>query len=383
MARWKAVNWTRYHQIFTQLAKLGHNVHIIQAPANNSRETNFQEIDVALPENLYLHEIDINPFIWNRVFPLNKIIKKGYYSFKCINKVKKMIKDYNIDVLFLYNIPQYPLMKVNSCLKVFDFADDYLAMLRHELGMFNNKLALGIGKYLLGKMVEKSDVTLVISQVLADSINGVNSGKVKVLPNGVNLNGVASGCGAEIRAKYNTPLIGFIGSFEYFIDFELILNTAERFKEYTFLLVGSGRDFAFVTNQIKYKNLKNVILTGGVPNSEIVKYIDAMDVCLNIFKKIPISHAACPIKLFEYLSMKKPVISTRLKELENIDKGFLFYADTKKEICEQIATILTNSDLTRERIEKGYNLVKAQYQWELVVKDFLKIIETKKEAGKC
>jgi glycosyltransferase involved in cell wall biosynthesis len=377
MARWRALNWSRYQQIFTQLAELGHNVHIIQSPAQNSNETNFQEISIDLPPTLYLHEVEVNPLIWNHRFPLNKLVKKGYYSLKTISKVKEFVKKFDIDVLFIYNIPQYPLLKVNSCLKIFDMGDDYMAMLGQELGKFSNALILKIGEFILNRIIQQSDIVLSISQVLLDSIKLKD--KLHILPNGVNLNGITQGCGLTIRDRYKKPIIGFIGSFEYFIDFELILNAAQRLSNYTFLLVGTGRQYDDVKNKIKDRNLNNVILTGGVPHSEVIKYIDAMDICLNIFKKIRISHSACPIKLFEYLSMKKPVISTRLEEIEKyIDDGFLFYADSVVELERAINTILENNELVVKCTENGFNLVKAKYQWSHIVNDFLGIVASKK-----
>lgn len=374
MARWKAVNWTRYHWIFTCLAKTGHNIHVIQSPAFDSIETNFQEIEAEIPGNLHLHDIDINPFIWNRNYPLNKLVKKGYYSIKSIGKVKEIIKKHKIDVLFLYNIPQYPLMKINSCIKIFDFADDYIEMLKHELGKLGNSVIYRIGQSILDKMVEKSDLTLVISKVLADSIHAGDNKKIEIIPNGVDFDNLEYGCGKDIREKYKKPIIGFIGSFEYFIDFDIILDTSAILKDYTFLLVGSGRNFKEVKDQVEDRSLKNVILTGGVPHAEVMKYIDAMDICLNIFKKIPISHGASPIKLFEYLSMKKPVISTRLDEMKNIDEDFLFYADTVKELEDKIKEIIANRDLSERYVEKGYNTVKRKYDWGHIVDNLLDII---------
>lgn len=371
MARWKSINWTRYHQIFTELAREGHNVHVIQAPPQVSRETNFQEIEVEMPEKLFLHEIRVNLFIWHTQFPLNKLIKKGYYSYKCIKEVKRMVKEYDIDVLFLYNIPQLPLMDVKGCVKIFDFADDYAAMLRQELGVLTNPLLMKIGKSMLSRMVEKSDLTLAVSKVLANSIRSSDSRKIHVLPNGVDLETDRIGTGKDIKAKYKTPIIGFIGSFEYFIDFDLILAAAVRCPEYTFLLVGSGRDFAKVKQQVERKQLENVVLIGGVPHSEIYQYIDAMDICLNIFKPIKISHSACPIKLFEYLSMKKPVISTRLEELKYIDHDFLFYADDLEELTSQVKYILGCKESLSQQIEKAYNIVRDQYAWTEIVNKLL------------
>jgi glycosyltransferase involved in cell wall biosynthesis len=270
-------------------------------------------------------------------------------------------------------------MKIKPCFKIFDFADDYIAMLKQELGKFGNPLIYKVGQNLLDKMVEKSDLTLVISKVLADSINNTDKSKIKIIPNGVDLDDMECSGGGEIRQKYPKPIIGFIGSFEYFIDFDIILETAARLKDYTFLLVGSGRKFEEVKNKTAEMGLKNVVLTGGVPHHEISGYVDSMDICLNIFKKIPISHGASPIKLFEYLAMKKPVISTRLREVENIDKGFLFYADTSLELEERIKEVIANKALTENMIEKGYNIVKNDFSWKNITENLLNAIKLNRQ----
>lgn len=375
MARWKAINWTRYHQIFTRLAEEGHNVYVLQPPSLNMIETNFQEIDIDVPENLHLIDVKLNAFIWKLNFPFNKLIKKGYYSLICARQTEELIRKYQIDVLLVYNIPQYSLMNTRLCMKVFDYCDDYIAMLKYEMGRLAYPFLLKYAQRILNKMIEQSDVTLVVSHVLAESLTKFKNTRIEVLPNGVDFRDSEVSNFGKAIPQYKKPIIGFIGSFEYFIDFDLILAAAEQLKDYTILLVGSGRDFEYVRNQVQSRNLTNVILTGAVPHQEVTRYISEMDICLNIFKKIPISHGACPIKLFEYLSMKKPVVSTRLNELNNIDTGFLLYADTKDELICQIEKILGDKKFSTEYIEKGYNITKTQYNWDYLVQRFVCIIK--------
>jgi glycosyltransferase involved in cell wall biosynthesis len=378
MARWRAINWSRYQQIFTQLAKMGHDVYVLQPPSSTIGETNFQEISIDIPGHLHLFDLNVNPVIWNMQYPLNKLVKKGYYSVRSVKKVNEMIREFNIDVLFLYNIPQYPLMTNKRCITVFDFADDYIAMLKTELGRLSNPLVLGMATRILNKMFMKSDLILSVSSVLADTIQHMQA-KVKVLPNGVeseSLNSIAAIPGNIAALK--KPVIGFIGSFEYFIDFDLILAIAARLPDYTFLLVGSGRDLKSVREKAEKNNLRNVVFTGGVPHAEISSYIRLMDVCLNIFKKIDVSHAACPIKLFEYLMMKKPVVSNRLEEVERIDKNFLFYADTADEFAAAINGILADKVRVSEYVRRGYEITVGEYTWEKIAQRFLDLVN---EAG--
>jgi len=376
MARWKAANWTRYHQLLTKIAQKGHHVHVFQPPALESDETNFHEIDVKLPENLHLHDLHIIDIIWKKKYPFDKLVKKGSYSIISNSRIKKAIKKYDIDTLLLYNIPQYQLSKIDSCFTIFDFADDYIAMLKHELQKYSNAFILKFAEKLLNKMISNTDLTIVISKVLAEEI-GVKS---YIIPNGVCLEEAQIGMGTEYRKTYKNPIIGFIGSFEYFIDFDIIISTAEKLPDMTFLLVGGGREFQSVKNKIASKKLENIYLVGSKPHDEVLKYIDSMDICLNIFKPIPISHGASPIKLFEYIAFKKPVISTRIKEVQNIDKDFLYYADDSDEMVECINKILLNKDDTSERIERGYTLVKEKYTWDIISEQFLELIQNHKQS---
>lgn len=381
MARWKAVNWTRYHELFVNLARMGHTVHVVQSPSFSSfKETNFQEIQVDLPPNLYLHDVAVNPRIWNADLPLKKLFNKGYYTCRSAATVKEMIRQFNIDVLFVYNIPQYPLFNLGRCTKVFDIADDYLAMLKTEMGSFNNPAVIAAGRFILNSMIKKSDITLVVSSVLRDSFPTASRGKMRLLPNGVNIRDFSLSAECDrIREMYPTPIIGYVGCFEYFIDLDLILKTAESLKNLTFLLVGTGREFADVQRRVQSRALHNVILTGPVPHEKIAHYIGAMDICLNVFKPLPISHAACPIKLFEYLAMKKPVISTRLREVEKIDKGFLSYADTPEETCSAIKNLLDNREYAQRCAHAGYDLVKNEYDWPALVEKFVAMVKAVKD----
>lgn len=374
MARWHAVNWTRYHSLLTKLAEKGHTVYVLQTPPLVSDETNYQEVAARNNPNIIIHDVPVNNWFWNKKMFMDKIIKKGYISYQAYKYAKGFIDKEKIDVILLYNIPQYLFTKIKNVIQVFDYADDYVDMLSYELGKLDNPMVRGFAGIILHKMMARADITLSVSYELAKQAHG----NVHVLPNGVNLNEYEESKSKqldEIKRK-NIPVIGFLGSFEYFIDLDLILDTAAQLPEYIFLLVGYGRDWDHVNNRVKQEKLKNVVLTGGVPHTEINSYIDEMDICLNVFKPIPVSHRACPIKLFEYLARKKPVISTRLKELEYIDKEFIYYADTSNELTAVIKEILASEEDCKKNIEQGYNEVIRNYTWDKIAEGFEKHVKS-------
>lgn len=374
MARWKAINWTRFQRILTAIAEQGHTVHVIQMPKSHLQETNFQEINVRLSPNIHLHDLGLNGFHWRHQYPFHKLIKKGLYSLACISTVRRMIRELQIDVLLVYNLSQYPILRATSCFKIFDYADDYIDMLKFELGILQNPLLLSVGRKILHDMAKRADLTFAVSHVLAYSLNGISA--VKVIANGVDLENFNPKPDA-IQQQFKRPVIGFLGSFEYFIDFDIILRAAQRLPNYTFLMVGAGRNYGDIERKIKEMRLANVVLTGGIPFHLVPSYIDRMDICLNIFKDMPVSHGASPIKLFEYIALKKPVISTRLDEVHIIDRDFIHYADTDVELVARIEDILRDREKSAARAEAAYEYVRQNYTWDHIVSRFLAAINEK------
>ena len=374
MARWFAVNWTRYHSLLTALGEMGHEVHVLQPPPLKSAETNYQEIKPTDQENLFLHDVKINSLLWNFSFPFDKLFKKALFSHCSYKSAKELIATHGIDVLLLYNIPQYFFSNLKGVVQVFDYADDYIDMLAKELGRVSNRITLDIADYVLQTMMKRATITTTVAYELAKAVDG----DVVVLPNGVNhkaFEQMFALPGGTIQSK-DKPIVGFVGAFEYFIDFDSILEAAEMLPDVHFLLVGTGRDWEIVSGKAKAKQLENIQFTGGVPHAQVFAYIKAMDICLNIFKPIPVSHRACPIKLFEYMSQKKPVISTRLDELKNIDSGYLYYADSGRELIQAIRSILDDWPTARKKAQVGWQVTMDSYTWGRIAENFVELLRS-------
>ncbi len=58
----------------------------------------------------------------------------------------------------------------------------------------------------------------------------------------------------------------------------------------------------------------------------------ATDICLLPFRLNAVSHAACPLKLFEYAALRKPIVSTPLREVQRIAGEFAFFARDQEEM---------------------------------------------------
>jgi glycosyltransferase involved in cell wall biosynthesis len=220
-------------------------------------------------------------------------------------------------------------------------------------------------------MIEQCQVVTTASSVLKEKLGE----KAVVLPNGVCTREAGKGKGERIRRQHRTPIVGFLGAFEYFFDFDLILTVARSLPDVTFLLVGAGRGFAAVKRRVVQEELVNVVLPGPVPHHLVFDYIDAMDICLIPFRRSAVGDAACPLKLFEYAGAKKPIISTPVREVQIIGREFVTFVDTARELQLAIVELLRSPQRRTSLATRGFEIVQQQYNWDTLSEQFVRLTE--------
>lgn len=162
------------------------------------------------------------------------------------------------------------------------------------------------------------------------------------------------------------PVIGYYGAIADWFDLELMIYIAEQRPQYSFVLLGG----VFDVDVSRLEALPNVKLLGQQPYATMPQYLYHFDVCLIPFKLNAITHATDPVKLYEYLSAGKPVVSVALAELQPF-ADYLYIAQNKEEFLEKLdkATAEDDSELKSRRIEFArLNTWKARY--EAIVESF-------------
>ncbi|WP_313711481.1 glycosyltransferase [Pseudomonas sp.] len=110
-------------------------------------------------------------------------------------------------------------------------------------------------------------------------------------------------------------IIGYYGAIAEWFDVDLVEAMAIRFPEHLILLIGADT----VNASAQLSQYKNVVFTGEKPYAELPGYLHAFDVCLLPFKVIPLTLATNPVKVYEYLSGGKPVVSVDLPEIRQFE----------------------------------------------------------------
>lgn len=108
------------------------------------------------------------------------------------------------------------------------------------------------------------------------------------------------------------PIIGYFGAFASWFDYELIIKLATKREDINILLLGVDYD-----GSIKKYNLdsyENITIAGPIEYKNLPKYASCFDVSIIPFVLNEITESTSPIKLFEYMAMGKPIVTTNMPE---------------------------------------------------------------------
>ena len=142
------------------------------------------------------------------------------------------------------------------------------------------------------------------------------------------------------------------------------------------LIVGEGDAYEELQRiREKYKLQDRLILTGKKPYQEIPSFIAASDICLlPAYPDEKIMQDIVPIKMYEYMGMKKPVIATKLpgvmKEFGE-DNGVV-YVDRPEDTIAKAIELVQNGSV--ERLGSKARSFAERYSWDNITDEFEKIL---------
>jgi glycosyltransferase involved in cell wall biosynthesis len=80
------------------------------------------------------------------------------------------------------------------------------------------------------------------------------------------------------------------------------------------------------------------------PQTEVPRYLASFDVCLNVFRQGRVTESINPLKVYEYLAMGRPVVSTPMSALRMESVGTaIAFAEDAEAFCRQIDRCLSPS----------------------------------------
>ncbi|MCX0361339.1 glycosyltransferase [Clostridium perfringens] len=115
----------------------------------------------------------------------------------------------------------------------------------------------------------------------------------------------------DIVSKGN-PIIGYFGALAKWFDYELLKKVAKERPNYEIVLIGFLYDNSFKDSKID--ELENVHYLGIVDYKELNQYSQYFTISTIPFLLNDITESTSPVKLFEYMAMGHPIVTTDMRE---------------------------------------------------------------------
>jgi len=308
--------------------------------------------------------------------------------------ILKLFRKNRPDIIFGFSLTNGLIGLLLSKLYRIPFVFYYIDKLHTLVPLqFVRKFAMLISRLLF----KYSDKIIVVTKLLHRYVlnEGIKPEKVKVLLNGVSLeNTVVNKKKLEkLKEKYsikeNDFVIFFMG---YFYDFAGLIEIIDYYNsdvlsgklQFKFFLIGDGGIYNQLIKHCEKIKADWVYFTGRIPFFEITEYIELADLCLMSFALNVITREITPVKIMEYMAMKKPVLSNSLPGVINEigkDNGVI-YAKNQLELIKKIRPLSLDKEKLRNIGQRGFRLIEKYYSWPIIMRDFKDLLKNQIKSTK-
>jgi len=222
--------------------------------------------------------------------------------------LKKLIEDASIDsYIFVVEHPFWEFIPVNLGARfIYDCID-----LHEGFGNINPKLIAREKS-----MLERAWAVVSTSAYLDSHIYSLTGRRSTIIRNACDVEHFMTkkAVGRSIHSS-DSLSIGYFGAIAHWFDKDLVTDAARLLTDQAvFHFIGS--DDCGLQAEFEGKGLENSKFYGEVPYETVPSIAKRFDLCIIPFQLIELIKATNPVKFYEYMAMGKPVVASRIPELE-------------------------------------------------------------------
>ena len=179
----------------------------------------------------------------------------------------------------------------------------------------------------------------------------------------------------NLKGEKEKLKVGYVGHLYKGRGIETIIECAKKIDDMTFHIVGGLKvDIDYWKEYLKSTNLNNIYFYGFVTPNETKKYLNSFDILLAPYQnKVSVfgnhesdtSKFMSPLKIFEYMSHKKPIVASDLpviREVLNKSNSILVKSDDIKlwiNSIEKLKDLKNREKISNQALSDFYN-----YSWK-------------------
>ncbi|MDD2518486.1 MAG: glycosyltransferase [Bacilli bacterium] len=311
-----------------------------------------QQIAENLPNDvlMFYHSREKNDYIkGKRIRKLKSnliLIDLGYYRDVLLGE----LSFHNNKFLMIYSTDFIPISRIKYYQKY-----NYKVIYEHVDNLDPNLSGKQLYNQFLDrhkKIIKDKNIFIVCTaDKLVEEISKYRKNKYQLITNGVNYdffkyqNYDLPDDLKPIREKYKY-IIGYYGALASWFDYKLVKKLSKQ-KEYAIVLL--GLDYDNTIGQSGILNIDNIFYLGKKDYRILPTYGCNFDVCIIPFLINQITLSTSPVKVFEYMAMNRPIVTTALPECTKY-KSILF-SENEDEFIENVYKAITLNN------DKNYHLL--------------------------
>jgi len=250
-----------------------------------------------------------------------------------------------------------------------------------------------VGHFVLFYVMHQADLILPVSKWMREELvsKGIPEDKMVSLPLGVNTSLFSPTINRKsIRSKYNLGglhVIIYTGTLDRLRQLSILIHALAQVKQYNhhvkLLILGHGDDRGSLERLVcDYKLKDNIIFVGQVPYPDVPQFIASADIGISSVPPTGLYKANSPSKLFEYMSMGKPVIANEEiyehREVLEESGGGILVPFTSEAFASAIIELLDNPEKAIEMGQRGREWVVKNRSYEILFQqieaEYIKLI---------
>lgn len=366
--------WTRKQRFMQRFARQGNRVLYVEAQASlvslgvlrNDWHRMFRWLSGPrmIEKNLYVATLPL-------VMPFFQMSKKinSVNNLLIMKLLRLWIKrlGFKKPILWAYNPHNESLVrKLGEKLSIYECVD--------ELSASKGLVRADTVRELEKRLIEKVNLVIVTHENLLKSKKPYAK-QIYLSPNGAEVEHFKKASLQETSIAIEMknvpkPIIGFLGSVQYWIDLDLIKYLAASKPQWSVVLIGPVGRLAKIE---KIKNLQNIYLLGKRDYSSLPSYLKAWDVCINPYVIDKTAENCSPLKLYEYLATGKPVVSVDMPEARKFD-GLIEIGTDYKDFLEKIQQVLNQLPEDSTKVKARVKAVE-RHSWNHRFTELERILE--------
>lgn len=262
-----------------------------------------------------------------------------------------------------------------------------------DTGVVTNKQIIKFAYWFEAFIYKKASLINVLTPAFRDKLiqeKNIKSDKIIFIPNAADFS-LAEELMKDFdvtnfrnkQSYQNKFIITYVGAHGVANHLIQVIDAAEKLQDTNviFQLIGSGMQKKMLQDEVKKRDLTNVIFVDPVPKSEVYQYILASDMGASILQKNDTFKTIYSNKTFDYMSCKKPILllidGVSRSLVETADCGVFAEPENINEIVEKVNWCMVNQSKLPKMGENGYNYAKDHFDRIDLAKKYITEIENK------